>query len=324
MRALIVANAVLLVIVAGWLATFALPVSRAVRVRNAFLLRAGRHEDFAWTPAATPPDYRVERARAPAFIIAALSESGISQAGADWPRALALVTMLARHGQREGALQADLETTLRGIESGTGYCVDYVRVYLAAAHAAGLFCRQWAFSFDGFGGHGHTFVEVFDRDHGRWAFVDVHNNVYAVLRGSEEPLGALALRSALVNAPGSLEFRRAGPGRLGYPHADKLLDYYRRGARQWYLWWGNDVITREQLGVARVLGRVSGRLAYRVASAIGRKPRLVALVTPENRQEVAQMVSLRRMATRAAVAFVGATLLLGVLLGVDLLRSRHD
>jgi hypothetical protein len=30
----------------------------------------------------------------------------------------------------------------------------FVKVYLALAHAAGITARQWAFSFDGFGGHG--------------------------------------------------------------------------------------------------------------------------------------------------------------------------
>ena len=324
MRTLLVANAVLLAAAAGWLATFILPASRSVRLRNAFLLRNGAHADFSWTPAAVPADFRVERAQAPAAIAAAVSEAGVGKAGADWPRALALVTMLVRHSQREGALQADLATTLRGIEGGSGYCVDFVRVYLAAAHAVGLFCRQWAFSFDGFGGHGHAFVEVFDRDRGRWTFVDVHNNVYAVLAGTDEPMGALALRSALVNAPQSVEFRRAGPGRLGYPHADKLLDYYRRGAGQWYLWWGNDVITREQSGIARFLAPISGRCAYRVASAVGRKPKLLALVTPENRPEVMRMVSLRQTATRVMIAVVGLALLLGLQLGTELLRGSHE
>ncbi len=324
MRTVLVANAVLLAVAAGWLATFILPVTRAVRLRNAFLLRIGKHEDFTWTPTSVPADFRLERAQAPEPIAAAVTDAGIGKAGADWPRALALVTMLVRHAQRDGALQADLVTTLRGIQGGSGYCVDFVRVYLAAAHSAGLFCRQWAFSFDGFGGHGHTFVEVFDRDRGRWAFVDVHNNVYAVLAGTDEPMGALALRSALVNAPASVEFRRAGPGRLGYPHADKLLDYYRRGAGQWYLWWGNDVITREQSGIARVLAPISGRWAYRVASAAGRKPKLVALVTPENRPEVTRMASLRRTATCAMVAVVGLAVLLGLQLGTEFLRVSHE
>lgn len=323
MHVLIVANAVLLALAVGWLATFVVPVSRAVRVRNAFLLRAGKYEDFSWTPATMPGDFRAERALAPEAIAAAVSAAGIGKAGDDWPRALALVTMLVRHSQREGALQADLETTLRGIEHGSGHCVDFVRVFLASAHAAGLFCRQWAFSFDGFGGHGHTFVEVFDRKRGRWAAIDVHNNVYPVVAGSDEPLGALALRSALVNAPASIEFRRAGAGRLGYPHPEKLLAYYRRGIGQWYLWWGNDVVSRERAGLTGVVGRVSSSLAYRVGSAIGGMPKLVAVVTPENRQLVTQMHALRRRVTAAVMVVAGLGLLLALQFAADWLRVRH-
>ena len=235
----LIANVVALIAGTGWLAKLTLPFSQAVRVRNAFLLRRGLPEDFNWTPSSIPSGFRVEHGRAPSVIDQAVRDNGLQNADQDWVRALGLVTMLVRHGRNEGAIRADLVTTYNGIVAGKGYCSDYVRVYLAAAISADLFCRQWAFSFDGFGGHGHTFVEVYDRQRARWIFVDVHNNVYAVLSGTDEPIDALTLRQALVTSPASIEFRRAGPGRLGFEHFHKLLDYYRRGASQWYLWWGN-------------------------------------------------------------------------------------
>ena len=90
-------------------------------------------------------------------------------------------------------------------------------------------------------------------------FVDVFNNVYAVLPGNSEPISVLELRGALLGEH-SVELRRAGPGPLGWEHFDKLLDYYRRGANQWYLWWGNDVVTRESGGLAGALSPISARL----------------------------------------------------------------
>ncbi len=317
---LVIANAIALAIALGWLAYLTLPYAQAVRVRNAFLLRRGRPEDFSWTPTAVPDDFRSERMLAPNAIRGAVESAGVAKLAGDWPRALALVQMLVQHAQHEGGIRADLATTFQGIVAGYGYCADYVRVYLAAARSAGLFCRQWAFSFDGFGGHGHTVVEVYDRERSRWAFLDVHNNVYAVLAGTHAPIDALELRRALLGDPATIEFRRAGPGRLGFPHFDKLLDYYRRGANEWYLWWGNDVISRERRGLLR---RVSGRLAHRLDSTLGRLPPLVALATPENERAIARMEGLRRRVVTASALSVALAASLSIQLWGQFLPGSH-
>jgi len=284
----------------AWLGALVWPPSRAVRVRNAFLLRRGATADFDWTPQRVPPGFALERGPVPAPIREAVAAAGIGRVEGDWARALALETLLVKHARHGGAIQADLATTWRGIVAGRGYCADYVRAYLAAAFAAGLFCRQWAFSFDGFGGHGHTVVEVWDAQRGAWAFLDVHNNVYAVRAGDDVPLDALALRDAVARSVAEVEFRRAGDGRLGWPHFDKLADYYRRGSREWYLWWGNDVASRDR----------GGRWSHRLRSALGRLPAIVALVTPDNEVAVTRMERLRGHVRLAAAAVVGSVLLL--------------
>ncbi len=229
--ALVIANAIALAVALGWLVYLTLPYAQAVRVRNAFLLRRGRPEDFSWTPAAIPGDFRSERMTPPNAIRGAVESAGIEKLAGDWQRALALVQMLVQHSQREGGIRADLATTFKGIVAGYGYCADYVRVYLAAARSAGLFCRQWAFSFDGFGGHGHTVVEVYDRERDRWAFLDVHNNVYAVLAGTDVPIDALALRRALLGNPGLDRIpprRPRPPGFSSLRQAARLLSSWRR------------------------------------------------------------------------------------------------
>ncbi len=320
--ALLLVNAVALVAAVLWLARLLLPAEQAVRVRNAFLMRRGRREDFLWTPAATPSDFRVERADAPAGIGDDVAAAGIPGIAGDWPRALALVGMLVRHARHEGAIQSDLDATYRRIVAGHGYCVDFVRVYMAAARRADLFCRQWAFSFDGFGGHGHTFVEVYDRQRDAWAFIDVHNNVYAVVGGSRVPADAMSLHAALRDAPASVEFLQAGEGRLGFPVPGKLLAYYLRGARYWYLWWGNDVVSRERRGLAGAIGTVSGRLGHRLGSAVGALPALVALASPENEAAIARMERLRRTVIAASALAAGLALALGVQLGWHWIERR--
>ena len=309
---LTIVNGLALFAATGWLGKLMLPYRQAVRMRNALLLSRGRPEDFQWTPATVPSDFRVERKRAPGEIEKAAQDAGAGTSEGDWPKALALVTMLLRHSTSEGAaIQADLATTYVRIMAGAGYCADYVRVFLAAAHASGIFCRQWAFSFDGFGGHGHTFVEVYDRQHGKWRFLDIHNNVYAVTPGSDEPLAALELREALLVSPSLVEFRRAGSGRLGFEDFDKLQAYYRRGAPQWYLWWGNDVITRDSTWLGRALQTVSGRLAHAVAS-ITTLPRLVVIVSDDNESKIASMESLRHRLIGALILVATLAIMLGI------------
>jgi hypothetical protein len=299
-----------LVLATAWLAWQVVQPSRAIRVRNAFLLRRGRNEDFAWTPASVPAGYRVEKLPPPAAIGRAVAEAGVSAIGDDWERARALGTLLVSRRQREGAIRADLLTTFRGILGGGGYCADYVRVYLAAASAADLFCRQWSFSFDGFGGHGHTFIEVFDSRRGAWSFLDVHNNVHATISGSVTPLSALELRQAILERPAEVEFPRIGPGPLGFPHRGKLLDYYRRGAAEWYLWWGNDVITRDATRLPQPIVRCIGPLLHRVRSATWRLPSMVALATADNDARIVAMEQLRRRVVAAVVVVVGLAALL--------------
>jgi hypothetical protein len=320
-RPWILANALALAVVVACLAALVLPTQAAVRARNAFLLRRGRSGDFEWTPETAPPDFRIERDDAPGAIAEAARASGAAEVTDDWHRALALVGMLISGQANEGAIHADLVTTFHGIRAGRGYCADYVRVYMAAARTAGLFCRQWAFSFDGFGGHGHTFVEVYDRQRAAWAFIDVQNNVYAVYAGDDAPLAALALREALLASPSRIEFRRAAPGRLGFPHPEKLLDYYRRGAAEWYLWWGNDVITRERSGVPGILGALSGRLAHRI-SALGGLPPFKVLATPDNESAIERMERLCRWATALGLIGLGLGLALALQWGWPLIAHR--
>src|SRR5690606_34840651 len=99
------------------------------------------------------------------------------------------------------------------VNDGRGYGADFTEVYLGLAYAAGLFAREWAFSTDGFGGKGHAFIEVYDRQRKRWIFLDVYNNVHAVHADTREPASAAEFRSFVLGERPDLVVVRNGPGR---------------------------------------------------------------------------------------------------------------
>ena len=290
----ILANLAAIALLVGYVLAQAFPSTEAVRLRNALILEVGTESDFEWTPKQVPAGFLWERREPlPQFAIDAKRVTGASDEG-DWAKALSLAAMLVRNARRSEPVQADLSATYRAIlEEGRGYCADYVDAYLALAHAAGLGARAWAFSFDGFGGHGHALVEVFDRSRQKWLFLDVFNNVHALDRESREPLSAMEFRDFVLGRRDAPLIQRNGPSRLGYRVETKLLDYYRKGANEWYLWWGNNVYSYEAQAAVRLTGYLSHSLGQLAAIAVGVHPRIKAMPIPDNRAQIDRMLSLR-------------------------------
>lgn len=228
----------------------------------------------------------------------------------DWERALRIAEHLTVPARDLGPIQSDLETTYRKIRQGNGYCADFVKVFLGLAHAAGLCARQWSFSFDGFGGHGHTFIEVFDRGTGKWCALDVHNNVHALSALTNMPLSALELREALRNGVPAFKIVPNGAGRLGFPIEEKLLAYWRRGFDEWYLSDGNAVFSYESRLLIRAASRVSGPLGQMVATLLGEHPAIRVLATSENTGRVAALMALKRNFVLMMIVFFVLAVLL--------------
>ena len=316
-------NVALLLMLAAFLASMAVPASEATRLRNALLLDVGTERDFAWTPAAVPPDYKAEHALPTAQYRDIVLELGVEALAADWPKALKLAGHLTQNARDLGAIQADADTAYRGIVAdGRGYCADFTQVYLGLAHAAGLFAREWGFSLDGFGGHGHAFIEVFDRQRGRWVWLDVYNNVHAVDRRTGEPLSALELRRSLQGGMEAVVIQPNGPGRLGYKHTEKLVDYYRRGAAEWYLWWGNAVFSYDASKLVRAGQTFGAPAAQLTAIALGQHPRIKALPGPQNAAQLERMAALRVQLLLMTV--VGILLVLSLAVELMLLRRWRE
>jgi hypothetical protein len=284
--------------------------TEVVKLRNALHARPGRPEDFSWVPPAFPPGFAVEQRSPSADLQAVVSRLGARQVQDEFERALLLAGHLTERAADREPLRTDPVTTYHGIRGGAGYCADFVKAFLALAHAADLPARQWAFSFDGFGGHGHAVVEVYDRRRGKWIFVDVFNNFHAVDAATGEPLSVFEYRDALLGLRGSAAHRRNGPGRPGFVHEHKALEYYRRGIHQWYLVFGNAVESFYAHPAVRMALPFSRVLAHAAGNLFGLQPGIRIYVTSENATAVRHLLVMRRWLVLLAAAALALLLIL--------------
>jgi Glycosyltransferase len=263
-----------------------------VRMRHALLLadsgaRGQRGEtDFNWTPANVPADFMLERGAPYPEFADVVDRLGLKEMSSDWERALAISRHLLGSSPvlSGGAIQADLRQTHRSIVTqGQGYCGDFVRAFVGLAIAAGLPVRAWAFSFDGFGGHGHIWPEIWNRQLGRWQLVGIFNNNY-FLGPEGVPLSALEFRRALREDPSSLRIARLDPAaRPGFVIEEKAWEYYRQGLGQWYMVWGNNVFSYDRAPLVRTFGSVSRSLEQLGGIAQGVYPPIRIIEEPGNR-----------------------------------------
>lgn len=280
-----------------------------VRMRNALLLdpQPAVHD---WTPRQPPEGFRTDR-EADRFFTEVLSANALVVPGDDWATVRRIASHLLARGERSGgAIQANLHDTYRRIVArGEGYCGDFTDVVTAIATAAGIPSRSWAFSFDGFGGHGHIFNEIWDRGSGRWKMIDVFNNLVA-LDENGEPLSSIGLREALDGGR-RVSFAAIEPAaRPGFRRESVALDYYRRGLPEWYLWWGSNVFEYDANPAVRAAAPFGRSLEQLAGIAAGVHPRIRILAVPANEAQRASIeqlgAQLRLLAVAFPAAFVGA------------------
>lgn len=282
--------AVALVIVAD-LARSARPSSEAVRLRNALLLLPQAVERIDWVPPDYPAEFKLDTvAPDPRLVEVARRVGG---EGGDWERALRLAGHLTENARDGGPIQSDTWTAYRRIrDEGRGYCADFTQTYIALAHAAGIAVREWGFSFDGFGGHGHAVMEIFDRQRGRWIFLDVFNNFH-ITAPDGAPLSVAEWRAALAGEGAAGHIVANGPGRPGFIRQEALRDYYRRGLQGWYLWMGTNLGAYEEQPLVHLVGRLSRSAEQAAALLTGVHPRIQILATEGNRAAIERMQRLR-------------------------------
>lgn len=255
------------------------------RLRNALVFREAAPAAFAWTPADMPRDFLRDSSPPLPEYTKLAHDLGLEQIGDDWTRARIIASHLLSSAPElvGGGVQEGLSSTLLGItRDGRGYCADFVRAFQALAGSAGLQSRAWAFSFDGYGGHGHVFPEIWNRQAERWQAIDIFNNVYFA-RPDGQPVSAGELRAALAGPEADLQVLPIAPkARPGFADPRKLWAYYRRGFDEWYLWWGTNPYDYDGL-VGAEWGSAVLRPALQAAAIItGVQPDVVAYADERN------------------------------------------
>ena len=179
-------------------------------------------------------------------------------------------------------------------------------------------------SFDGFGGDGHAFSEAYDSTARQWIFVDPLNGFYAADQSTGRPLSVLEFRERLIADEGfeSLIITPIGEA-FRFDSPRDAFNYYKRGADQFYLWFGNHVFTYDAHPIVRLFGPVSRAMEQLAAILVGLHPDIKIFATASNQSDITALKYFRYR----VLAFFAATLAFGlvaVLQSVKVLRQlRH-
>lgn len=318
-RAGLLASAAVLGLLVLSLAPHLSSSTELVRMRNALVVADSQPAQFDWTPANVPADFFVERGRTDPMFADVVARLGLTSMTSEWDRAIAISRhlLVSSRSLSGGTIDSDLRGTYSAIiGQGKGYCSDFVQVFMALAISADVPVRAWAFSFDGFGGHGHTWPEVWDRQTQRWQLIDVFNNAYFI--GPQGVvLSALELRAALQTSPASVRLMPVdAAARPGWKIERKAWDYYQRGLPEWYLWWGANVFSYDRNPLVRSSSGVSASLQQLAGIAHGVQPQMRILESPENRDAVEAIRRLKiHLLMALALGGVAALALLACTLG---------
>lgn len=300
-----------------WLVSTVTPSDEAVKLRNALLADMGTIEDFNWTPETVPDSFRVETGGPDDYFKGRAAEllGGIADKSAsDFDKGLAISRRLLQSGERGGAIMSDNAEAYREItEQGRGYCGDYTQVFNALALATGMPVREWGIAFDAFGS-GHAFNEVYDRNRGKWILVDSFHSLYFVDPQDEEPLSVLEVHDRLlgIDPRGEVRVVPIVADEFAFRSEAVALDYYRRGMRQLFLWWGNNVFDYERHRLIGWVGKVSRSLQQATAIVVGVHPKILIYPKGVSTRNVNDLFQAWRDFLLAAAAFAIACLVFGL------------
>ena len=291
--------AVLLVVMftdASWLLYMANDPFENVHVRNSFIAEVGSPADFDWIPGQPASGFLQETGNAPTVIVKAVRATIRSNSLSNFKKIL----ILARHleqgpGTGEGIMSNTVDTYQQILTTKRGFCSDYSQVMIGLGYAAMVPVREWGMSFDSFSGNGHAFNEVYDTILGKWVFFDSYDSFYVVDKLTNEPLSVLEFRSRLLHGQDENNLRIIPilPQRFSFKSNKHALDYYRKGADEMFLYYGNNVFSYDNEPFVKWLGKYSRALETVAAIILGVQPKIKIIASASNLESIEELFSLR-------------------------------
>jgi len=316
-----------------WLVGMIADSRESVRLRNSIIASVGAFpQDFTWEPGQVPADFLQENSPIPEGFkkIAASVLGNVPNQISEFDKARLIAVHLVQAQQRRGGyIMADTAKTYQLIvNDGRGYCADFTEVFNGIAYAAGIPVRKWGLAFDGFGA-GHAFNEIYDRSLHKWVFIDSFNSMFVEDSATGAPLSVLEFQSLLRTGNGTDGYRIVPivASKFGFHSVDVAADYYRRGADQFYLWWGNNVFQYDNHILVRIASLLGDGLLGRsmeqtLAIAAGVFPRIRMIKTDTNGPYVNTLLT-KRTTFLVGTGFLVALITL-LILEVRVIQRRRN
>lgn len=285
------------------------------KVRNAFLVEIGRTEQFRWSPPENPSFFSTEHSAPPRELNAAVMPLRTNN---HLETSINLVDHLRTKPKRPGPIQSNtIEAHNKIVNTGRGYCADYTQVFNGLAAIADIPVREWGVSFDGFGGDGHAFNEIWDPRLSKWIMIDPMNAFYAQDALTSTPLSVLEFREMLASNPSQIVIRPIGEKML-FKSGDEAVKYYLQGVDQFYLWTRVDVFTFDSHPLVSLAGNISRVLEQIVAIVVGVHPKILAYPTTHTEELLRELRSFQ-----AAVVLCFAVLGTSFLVLILIMFANH-
>ena len=297
----------------------------AVKLRNSLIYEVRSGDPYDWSPEETPNDFLQGGGKGlvPAQLLEALdglfspSESDQNE----FHKAIAIGRHLVEKKRRpaipiqSNTLKAYLEITAHG----KGYCADYTQVFNGLATLADIPVREWGMSFDGYGGDGHAFNEVYDRTLDKWIFIDTFYSAF-VTDQTRTPLSVAEFRDMLRKGQyDALNVEFINPTKFSFASTRQWLEYYRKGMDSLYLIWGNNVLAYDTHTLLAWLGSVSRVAEQAAAIILGHYPKIIIRDDWKNDAGLRELMLLRAI---LILSIISALVAISCLLYLALVGRR--
>lgn len=303
-----------------WLSYHLIDSNRSIRVRNSLLLITSEYNNINWSPNGVPKSFKQETLKPPSvFKDIVLEVTNSDQSNLE--KAISLAQHLRKTPGPETPVKSNSITTYYEIvKNGLGYCADYTQVFVALAHAASIPVREWGFAIDNYNG-GHAFVEIWEPKISNWVFIDPSISFIVIDKITRKPLSVYEFNYKLLHEETeTISIIPILEGRFGWRDKNGALDFYKRGAKQFFLYWGNNIFTYENNTIIRLAEKLSRSMGQFIGIMIGVNPEIM-LLTNDPYNIAIKNIKYLRYTTMIILYTLPILILLAALLGVLILKS---